>query len=147
MRQTRSPKRPRFNSVEEYLVSLEPTKERTLRAVIDLILTQFPELESKISWNLPTIHWNGKYVVGICAYKHHLTFSPWSPRVIADFKVRLGKFVVWKNCFQIPVDWKIDRKLVKDLVLARLDELAITPPTKHAAARSLPSPKRTSGPE
>jgi hypothetical protein len=32
--------------------------------------------------------------------------------------VRLGKFVVWKNCFQIPVDWKIDRKLVKDLVRA-----------------------------
>jgi uncharacterized protein YdhG (YjbR/CyaY superfamily) len=147
MRQTRSPRRPRFNSVEEYLASLDPTKEKTLRSVIDLILTQFPELESTISWNVPTIHWDGKYVVGVCAYKRHLTFSPWSPRVIADFKVRLAKFVVWKNCFQIPVDWKVDRKLVKDLVLARLDELAITPPTRHAAARSLPSPKRTSGPE
>ena len=116
-------KSPRFNSVEEYLVSMDPTKERTLRSVIDLILTQFPQLESKISWNVPTIHRNGKYVVGVCAYKHHLTFSPWSPRVIEDFKVRLGTFVVWKKCFQIPVDWKIDRKLVKDLVRARLAEL------------------------
>jgi uncharacterized protein YdhG (YjbR/CyaY superfamily) len=53
----------------------------------------------------------------------HLTFSPWSPRVIEDFKVRLGTFVVFKNCFQIPVDWEIDRKLVKDLVRARLAEL------------------------
>jgi len=114
---------PKFNSVEEYLASLDPTKERTLRSVIDLILTQFPELESKISWNVPTIHRNGKYVVGLAAYKHHLTFSPWSPRVIEDFKVRLGKFVVWKNCFQIPVDWEIDRELVKDLVRARLAEL------------------------
>ena len=114
---------PRFNSVEEYLASLDPTKARTLRSVIDLILTQFPELESKISWNVPTIHRNGKYVVGVCAYRHHLTFSAWSPRVIEDFKVRLGKFVVWKNCFQIPVDWEIDRELVKDLVRARLAEL------------------------
>ena len=114
---------PRFNSVEEYLASVDPTKERTLRSVIDLILTQFPELEAKISWNVPTIHRNGKYVVGICAYKHHLTFSAWSPRVIKDFKVRLGKFVVFKNCFQIPVDWEIDRELVKDLVRARLAEL------------------------
>jgi uncharacterized protein YdhG (YjbR/CyaY superfamily) len=114
---------PRFNSVEEYLASLDPTKERTLRSVIDLILTQFPELESKISWNVPTIHRNGKSVVGICAYKRHLTFSPWSPRIIKDFKVRLGKFVVFKNCFQIPVDWEIDRELVKDLVRARLAEL------------------------
>ena len=122
-------KSPRFNSVEEYLASVDPTKARTLRCVIDLILVEFPELESKISWNVPTIHRNGKYVAGICAYKHHLTFAPWSPRVIKDFKGpsrtggRLGKFVVWKNCFQIPVDWEIDRELVKDLVRARLAEL------------------------
>ena len=116
-------KSPRFNSVEEYLASVDPAKERTLRSVIDLILAEFPELESKISWNVPTIHRKGKYVAGICAYKHHLTFALWSPRVIKAFKVRLGKFVVWKNCFQIPVDWEIDRKLVKDLVRARLAEL------------------------
>jgi len=42
---------PRLNSVEEYLASQDPAKERTLRSVIDLILTQFPDLESKISWN------------------------------------------------------------------------------------------------
>ncbi|HXU40054.1 MAG TPA: DUF1801 domain-containing protein [Blastocatellia bacterium] len=116
-------KSPRFNSVEEYLASVDPAKERTLRSVIDLILAQFPELESKISWNVPTIHRNGKYVVGICAYKNHLTFSAWSPRVIEAFKVRLEKLVVFKNCFQVPVDWKIDRELVKDLVRARLAEL------------------------
>jgi hypothetical protein len=40
-----------------------------------------------------------------------------------DFKARLEKFVVFMNCFQIPVDWKIDKKLVKDLVRARLAEL------------------------
>ena len=126
MRQARS-RRPKFDSVEEYLASLDdPRKEKTLRSVIDLILTQFPELQSKISWNVPTIHRNGKYVVGVCAYKHHLTFSPWSPRVIEDFKVRLGKFVLFKTCFQIPVDWKIDRKLMKDLVRARLAELDST---------------------
>jgi len=95
-------KSPRFSSVEEYLTSQDPTKEKTLRSIIELILKQFPELESKISWNVPTIHRNGKYVVGICAYKNHLTFSPWSPRVIEDFKVRLGKFVVFKTLLSDP---------------------------------------------
>jgi uncharacterized protein len=28
-----------------------------------------------------------------------------------------------KNCFQIPVDWEIDRELVKDLVRVRLAAL------------------------
>src|SRR5207244_4255369 len=93
-------KSPKFNSVEEYLASQDPAKEKTLRSVIDLILAEFPELESKISWNVPTIHRQGKYVAGLCAYKHHLTFSAWSPRVIEDSQVRLGKFVVMQNCFQ-----------------------------------------------
>ena len=51
---------------------------------------------------------------------HHLTFSAWSPPAIEDFKVRLGNFVVCKNCFQIPVDWEM---IVKDMVRARLAEL------------------------
>ena len=123
-RQPSSRKRPTFKSVEDYLDSLnDPTKADTIRSVVDFILSEFPQLESKISWNVPTIHRNGKYVAGIAAYKNHLTFSPWSPRVIKDFKARLGRFVLFKTCFQIPVDWKIDRELVKDLVRARLAEL------------------------
>ncbi len=74
----------KFESIEEYLSSQDSAKEKTLRSVIDFILTQFTELESKISWNVPTIHRNGKYVVGVCAYKNHLTFSAWSPRIIED---------------------------------------------------------------
>lgn len=114
---------PRFKSVDDYLESLDPEKATTLRAIIDYVLTQFPRLESRMSWNVPHIHRNGKYVVGLAAYKNHLTFSPWSPIIIEDFKERLGNYVVFKNCFQIPVDWKIDKSLVKDLVRARLAEL------------------------
>ncbi len=116
-------KSPRFNSVEDYLCSLDPVKARTLRSILDLILGEFPELESKISWNVPTIHRQGKYVAGMCAFKNHLTVAPWSPRIIADFKVRLEKFVVNQHCFRIPVDWTINGKLLKDLVRARLAEL------------------------
>ena len=124
IRQAPARRKPRFASLEEYFASLnDRRKERTLGAVVDFILSEFPDLECKISWNVPTIHRKGKYVAGICAYKQHLTFSPWSPRVMEDLKVRLGKFVVLKTCFQIPVDWEIDKKLVKDLVKARLAEL------------------------
>jgi uncharacterized protein YdhG (YjbR/CyaY superfamily) len=114
---------PRFNSVEDYLASLEPAKEKTIRAVIDLILAEFPELESKLAWNVPQIHRNGKYVAGIVAFKNHLTFAPWSQHVMEDFKGRLEKYVVSKGSFQIPVDWEIDKELMKDLVRARLAEL------------------------
>ena len=114
---------PKFKSVKEYLAAQDGTKAKTLKSVIDFILAQFPELECKISWNVPTIHFNGKYVFGVAAYKNHLTLAPWSATIIENFQRRLEKYVVFKNCFQIPVDWAIDTKLVKDLVLARLAEL------------------------
>lgn len=117
---------PKFKSVNEYLAEHDATKAKTLKSVIDFILAEFPELEAKISWNVPTIHLNGKYVFGVAAYKNHLTLAPWSATIIANFQPRLEKYVLFKNCFQIPVDWAIDKKLVKDLVRARLAELDLS---------------------
>ena len=62
--------------------------------------------------------------IGAAGYRNHLTFSPWSSRVIEDLKGasriggRLWKSVVWKNCVQISVHWGIDREFVNDLVRA-----------------------------
>ena len=116
---------PRFASVDEYLASLAPTKAKTLGSVIDLVLSEFPGLEAKIAWNVPQIHRDGKYVVGVSSLTHHLALAPWSEAVIDDFRERLeaAGYVVRKNLFQIRDDWEVDRDLVKDLVQARLAEL------------------------
>jgi uncharacterized protein YdhG (YjbR/CyaY superfamily) len=109
--------------LDDYFESLEPPKGDTLRAVIADVLAQFPELECKLSWNVPQIHRAGDFVFGVSAAKHHLSLSPWSTQVIADFGDRLDGFVVKKNLFQVPVDWEIDSALLRDLVAARLAEL------------------------
>jgi uncharacterized protein len=117
----------RFDSLEDYLASLDRMKAKTIRAVLESILTQFPELEVKISWNVPQIHRDGQYVLGVSALKSHLSLAPWSARVIEDFRARLEQYVVRKNLFQIPVDWEIDAGLLNDLVRARLAELDESP--------------------
>ncbi len=114
---------PRPDSVEDYLATLPPAKARTLRSIIDLILAQFPELQCKIAWNVPQIHRHGKYVFGLSASKHHLTLAPWSQQVMTDFAPRFGNLITQQNCFQIPIDWPLDRPLLHDLVRARLAEL------------------------
>lgn len=116
---------PRFGSVEEYLASLDPVKAATLRSVIAAILGDFPELEAKVSWNVPQIHRSGQYVFGVSAAKSHLSLAPWSTDVIDSFRERLenSDYVVLKNLFQVPDDWELDRKLLRELVRARLGEL------------------------
>ncbi len=116
-------KAPRYASVEDYLAVQDPVKAETLRAIIEFILKNFPGLESKIAWNVPTIHRQGNHVVGMAAYKKHLTFAPFSPRVMEAFRPRLTAFVVFKNCFQLPIDWSLDKALLKDMVQAQLADM------------------------
>jgi uncharacterized protein YdhG (YjbR/CyaY superfamily) len=113
----------RFTTVEQYLASLDETKRKTMSELIDLITSEFPELEAKIAWNLPMIHTKGKYIVGLAAYKDHISFSPWSTAILESFTTRLSDYVTTKNLFKIPVDWQIDVSLVRDLVSARLAEV------------------------
>ena len=115
----------RFETADQYLASIDETKRKTIKGILDLITTEFPELETKIAWNLPMIHKGGKYVVGLAPYKNHVSFSPWSTAVIASFAARLSDYVTTKNLFQVPVDWQIDESLVCDLVSARLAEVQV----------------------
>ena len=122
-------------TIEGYLGSVEPVKARTLRSIIQSILSTSDELEGVIAWNVPQIRLGRHYVFGLCAYKNHLTLAPWSPHVIEAFRPRLSPFVVRKNCFLVPVDWQADAPLLIDLVKARLAELDESP---------VPRPKRRS---
>lgn len=115
----------KYDSVDDYLASLDPPKGDTLRSVIDLVLIEFPELECKLAWNVPQIHRDGKYVFGVSALKNHLAGSPWSETIIDAFRGRLESdgYEVTKHLFKFPIDWVVDRELVVDLVNARLAEL------------------------
>ena len=119
----------RFNSVQEYLDSLgidSVSSERadTIRKILSFVINEFPGLEIKLAWNVPTIHKSGQYVVGVAAYKHHITFSVFSKRVIQNHCALLDSYKSFQNCFQIPVNWEMDEALIRTFVAARLVEIA-----------------------
>jgi uncharacterized protein YdhG (YjbR/CyaY superfamily) len=49
--------------------------------------------------------------------------APWSKDVIAQFEDRLEDFKVNKKTIQVPVDWKVNAKLLQDMARARVKEL------------------------
>ena len=115
----------RFQSVDDYVGSLDQQKQETLTNVLRGIQRSFPQASLKLAWNVPQVQVNGKYVFGVSVAKNHISLAPWSEAVMADFARRLSSFDTTKGLIRVPVDWDVDHDLIRDLILARLAELGL----------------------
>ena len=102
---------------------MDEPKRATLLKVRELILEIEPGLEQVIAWGSPAFKFGGKFVVGLCAFKKHLTFSPHSAEVMTAHAADLADYVVSKSSFQFAVDDPLPKALVEMLFRARLAEL------------------------
>jgi uncharacterized protein YdhG (YjbR/CyaY superfamily) len=112
----------RVSTLEEYLAPFDATKQETVRAILKAITSKFPKMELVIAWNQPMLKYDGRYVFGLSVLKNHLLIAPWSKQVLDDFAPGLTDYKVNKKTIQVPVDWKPDAKLLRDMVAACIAE-------------------------
>jgi uncharacterized protein YdhG (YjbR/CyaY superfamily) len=109
--------------VTEYIKTQPEPMRSTLEAMRKIILEVEPKLEQVIAWKSAMFKLNDKYVVGLCAHKAHISFSPQSADVMTALAEDLADFVVSKSSFQVAQDAPLPKKLITKLVRARLAEL------------------------
>ena len=114
----------RFGTLDDYLADADETKQKTVRAIFDAIQARFKKAEVVIAWNQPMVKIDGQYVFGVTVLKNHWLMAPWSKEVLAEFEPRLTEYKVNKKTIEIPVDWKVDKKLLVDMVAARVAEFS-----------------------
>jgi len=108
----------RFTSVEDFLAQHDAVKQATIRTILKAVQTKFPKAEIVMAWNQPMVKFRGKYIFGVSVATHHILIAPFNSEVIDEFRPRLGDYTVNKKTIQVPVDWKVDRRLVQDLAAA-----------------------------
>lgn len=113
----------RFDTPDDLLNSLEPTKAHTIRAIFSAITDLFPDLELVVAWNQPMLRRGRHYVFGVSAAARHLTLGPWGDDPIGRFADRLADYEINKKTIKVPIDWQVDADLLCALVAARLAEL------------------------
>lgn len=106
----------RFNTLDDYLASVDEVKAQTLRTIFDVLSKKFPKAEVVIAWNQPMLKLDGRYVFGASALTNHLLIAPFNSEVLQELAPRLTDYVVNKKTVRVPVDWKVDRKLLIDMV-------------------------------
>ena len=108
----------RFTSVEDFLAQHDAVKQATIRTILKAVQTKFPKAEIVMAWNQPMVKFRGKYIFGVSVASRHILIAPFNSEVIDEFRPRLGDYTVNKKTIQVPVDWKVDRRLVQDLAAA-----------------------------
>lgn len=113
----------RFNTLDDYLAPFDEQKQAKVREIFAAITKKYPKSLIVIAWNQPMVKINDNYVFGLSVQSKHILIAPWGNGVLDQFRPRLTGYEVNKKTFKIPLDWKVDKKLLCDMVASRLEEL------------------------
>jgi uncharacterized protein YdhG (YjbR/CyaY superfamily) len=112
----------RHDTPADYYKTIDPKQATTLRKLFKVIQTKYPKTELVIAWNQPMLKLGDDYIFGASASKNHLTVAPWSTDVLDAFRDKMDHLKLNKKTIVIPSDWKIEEKLILDMVKARIAE-------------------------
>ena len=115
----------RFSSVSDYYKSLDPKQAKLVKAIFAAIKKKHPKLTLVIAWNQPMLKSGEKYVFGVSTSKNHISIAPWSEKVLKKFTPHFKEYRVNKKTIALPNDWKVDSKLLCDMVKAGVAEKSI----------------------
>jgi uncharacterized protein YdhG (YjbR/CyaY superfamily) len=108
--------------IDEYLRGLDEPKRGTLEALRGVILEIVPEAEQGISYRVPAFRVDGKVVAGFAAFKHHLSYLPFSGSVLGRLEDELRGYQMTKSSLHFPSDRPLPKALVQKLIAVRLAE-------------------------
>ena len=113
----------RFETLEDYLAPFDSHTQEKVREIFGVLTKKFPRSRIVIAWNQPMVKIDDSYVFGLSVQSKHILIAPWGDGIIDRFRPRLDGYEVNKKTIKVPFDWKVDRKLLCDMVSARVREL------------------------
>lgn len=113
----------RFETPKELFDSIDKSQAKKAREIFAAIKSSHPTLKLVVAWNQPMLKEGDEYVFGLSFAKNHILIAPWNSKVISKLKSRLKDYEVNKKTIRIPNDWKVDKKLLKDIVSETIKNL------------------------
>jgi uncharacterized protein YdhG (YjbR/CyaY superfamily) len=103
---------PTFATVDEYIRSFPNDVQDVLEEVRRTIHRAVPEGDEKISYQIPTVTLDGKYVVYFAAWKDHISVYPLPPGDDA-FEREIAPYKSGKGTAKFPLDQSIPYGLIE----------------------------------
>jgi uncharacterized protein YdhG (YjbR/CyaY superfamily) len=107
----------KYASVDEYIDSFPPDVQEALQEVRRTIRAVVPEAGEKISYQIPTITLDGKYLLYFSGWKEHIALYP-IPPLDDDLAAAITPYRSGKGTLKFPLDKPIPHDLIARLTQA-----------------------------
>jgi uncharacterized protein YdhG (YjbR/CyaY superfamily) len=118
----------RFTSVEEYITSFPADVQDILREVRRRCRAAVPDSGEMMSYGIPTVTLNGKYVVYFAGWAHHISVYP-VPSGDPAFQADIDPYRSAKGTLKFPLGKPVPYELIEKTAALLAAERRGTPPT------------------
>ena len=112
----------KYESVDDYMADVPDDARATLDSVLAAIRDAAPDAIETISYQMPTFRRNGKVLVHVAAWKHHIGVYP-IPAGTAEFRREAAAYAEAKGTLRFPLDQPVPVGFVRDVVRFRAAEI------------------------
>lgn len=112
---------PKFETVDQYIASFPPDRQRILEEVRAAMRRGAPGTEERISYGIPTFELDGRYLIYFAGWKAHVSVYP-IPHGDASLEAAIDPYRAAKGTLRFPLDEPIPYDLIERLAAAALDE-------------------------
>lgn len=110
-----------MSQIDDYLATTAtPTQRRALERVRQIAKKFVSDAEETISYGMPTLKYNGKYLIYFAAFKDHMSVFPGSALTAKLQETLGGRFKLHKGTIQFTEDNPLPESVIKQIVTARL---------------------------
>ena len=113
-----------MNNFEAYLSSVENIEQRErIRDLFEWILSEFPELDTRIAWNQPMFTHHETFIIAFSTAKNHLSVSvEVKPLSLFEENIDAAGYERTKNLFRIKWSQTLNHELLKKLIAFNIED-------------------------
>jgi uncharacterized protein YdhG (YjbR/CyaY superfamily) len=108
--------------IDSYLQTISQPEAAELERIRMIVLETVPAAQEVISYGMPGFKYKGKYLLGMNAFKDHLSLFPTGGPVDA-LKAKLGNYKISKGTIQFTLENPLPKLLIQEIVAIRVADI------------------------
>ncbi len=114
---------PQYADFEGYVASLPEDRRDAIRRIRAIAVAAAPEAEEAISYAMPALRLDGRFLVSWSAFKWHHSLFPASFAVVQSLGEDIAPYLAGRGTIRFPADQPIPDDVVTRVVRTRVTEL------------------------